>query len=219
MPPFDQSRYQVRFDWGRDGLTRLAAADVVVVVDVLGFSTSVVDVVERDGRCAAETFRAPLIGGPPREGLPHDGLPLAEAAARSGAITWVGALRNASAVADAVLAEQRRRERRNSIAVLAAGNAAAGGDGPLRFAVEDQLGAGAVIDALAARGIDHSSPEAAAACESFRGLRGAVRHLLTAAASGQEMLDRGLRDEVAHAAEIDASMVVPVLRDGEFVAI
>ena len=32
MPaPFDQSRYQVRLDWGLDALARLAPADVVVV--------------------------------------------------------------------------------------------------------------------------------------------------------------------------------------------
>ena len=33
--PFDQSRYQVRLEWGVDGLARLAPSDVVIVVDVL----------------------------------------------------------------------------------------------------------------------------------------------------------------------------------------
>jgi 2-phosphosulfolactate phosphatase len=91
-------------------------------------------------------------------------------------------------------------------------------EAPLRFAVEDQLGAGAVVDALGALGIDHTSPEAAAAGESFRGLRSAVRHLLTASGSGQELLDRGSRDEVLNAAAVDAAKLVPVLRDGAFVA-
>ncbi|PZO55635.1 MAG: phosphosulfolactate phosphohydrolase, partial [Leifsonia xyli] len=46
MPsPFDQSTYQVRLDWGGAGLARLAAADVVVVVDVLRFSSIVIDAV------------------------------------------------------------------------------------------------------------------------------------------------------------------------------
>lgn len=39
--PFDQSRYQVRMEWGTSGLERVAASDVVVVVDVLRFSSTV----------------------------------------------------------------------------------------------------------------------------------------------------------------------------------
>jgi len=102
--------------------------------------------------------------------------------------------------------------------VLAAGELASrASDAPLRFAVEDLLGAGAVIDALGALGIDHTSPEAAAACEAYRGLRPAVRHLLTASGSGQELIDRDARDEVLSAARVDAAASVPALRDGVFV--
>ncbi|MGO7984151.1 hypothetical protein ACC691_40650, partial [Rhizobium johnstonii] len=74
--------------------------------------------------------------------------------------------------------------RRAFIAVIAAG-ARDGLD--TRFCVEDLLGAGAVIDALASVGIDYSSPEAAAACAAFTGLRGAVTHLATASATAQEL--------------------------------
>ena len=39
-PWFDQSGHRLRFDWGAGGLTRLApASDVVVIVDVLRFTT------------------------------------------------------------------------------------------------------------------------------------------------------------------------------------
>ena len=125
----------------------------------------------------------------------------------------VGGIRNAGAVAAAVLAEQERRGVRTSVAVIAVGDPAGTS---LRFTVEDLLGAGAVIAALADRGIDHSSPEAAAACESFRGLRRATRHLLTASGSGRSLADRV--DVVHAAAAADASTVVPVLRDGVFAA-
>ena len=213
--PFDQQRYQVRHDWGVEGLRRLAPADVVVVVDVLRFSTTVTDAVAR-----GET--------PPLDASAHavslNGAAVA-AAAETGATVLLGCLRDARAVADAVLDIQRRRAERTSIAVIAAGELAGRQPGaPLRFAVEDQLGAGAVIDALGTVGIDHTSPEAAAACEAFRGLRGAVRHLLTASASGQELLGRtdrtqaASRDEVLNAAAVDAASVVPVLREGRFVA-
>ena len=69
------------------------------------------------------------------------------------------------------------------------------------------------------RGIDHTSPEAAAAGEAFRGLRAATRHLLAASGSGQELAERGAHDEVRAAAELDASTAVPVLREGVFVAL
>jgi 2-phosphosulfolactate phosphatase len=148
-----------------------------------------------------------------------NGAAVARAAADAGATVLLGCLRNAGAVADAVLDVQRRRAERTSVTVLAAGERTGrAADAPLRFAVEDQLGAGAVIEALGTRGIDHTSPEAAAACEAFRGLRGAVRHLLTASGSGQELLDAGARDEVLNAAAVEAASVVPVLRDGVFVA-
>lgn len=51
---------------------------------------------------------------------------------------------------------------RFTVAVIAADEPRQGGE--LRFAVEDLLAAGAVIDALAAVGINYCSPEAAAAC-------------------------------------------------------
>ena len=126
---------------------------------------------------------------------------IAEKAAAAGSLVLRGGLRNASAIGEAVLAEQHRRAERTSIAVIACGGADADG---ARFAVEDLLGSGAVIDALAVRGIDHTSPEAAAACEAFRGLRPAVRHLLTASGTGQAWLDAGRRDEVLAAASLDA---------------
>lgn len=190
---FDQSRYQVRLEWGAEGLARLAPADVVVLVDVLQSTSELAD-------AAARGEKTPV---------PAELVTAAEAA--GGAVVLAGSLRNASAVAREVMAEQRRRGQRTSIAVVALGDAG-------RFTVEDQFGAGAVVDALGALGIDHTSPESAAACEAFRGLRRALRHLLTASGSGQRLLDADRRDEVLTAAQIDAVEAVPVLRDGLFVA-
>ena len=36
LHPYDQSTYQIRLEWGVDGLGRLAPADIVVLVEVLG---------------------------------------------------------------------------------------------------------------------------------------------------------------------------------------
>lgn len=210
--PFDQSRYQVRFEWGVDGLARLEDSEVVVVVDVLRFSSTVVARLD-----AGETV--PLDAAAQAVLLNGAAVAHAAAALDHAPLVVLGSLRNAAAVAAAALADQHRRGARTSIAVIAAGELVSDADGaPLRVAVEDLLGAGAVIDALSTLGVDHTSPEAAAACEAFRGLRGAVRHLLTASGSGQDLIERGLRDQVLAASEVDASASVPALRSGVFTA-
>lgn len=96
-----------------------------------------------------------------------------------------GALRSADAVARWSLERQAELGGRFVIAVVAAG--ARQPDGSLRFAVEDLLAAGAVIDAIAGLGIDHQSPEAAAAAAAYAGLRNATRHLVTASVSAREL--------------------------------
>ncbi|WP_243233383.1 2-phosphosulfolactate phosphatase [Microbacterium sp. CIAB417] len=218
MPqPFDQSTYQVRFEWGLPGLARLAAADVVVVVDVLRFSSTLPDVVA----AGVEVQLADAMT------WSSNGAAVVASAAADSATVLVGGLRNASAVARAVMAIQDRRQRRTSVAVIAAGEVTP--DGGLRFAVEDQLGAGAIIAALGDLGIDHTSPEAAVAAESARGLRRALRHLLSASGSGRELVDgvastarmeaSGIAPvTTAAAAELDAIDLVPTLVDGRFVA-
>jgi 2-phosphosulfolactate phosphatase len=209
--PFDQSSYQVRLEWGADGLARLDASDVVVVVDVLRFSSTVIRALERGERFPMDAAaRAVSING----------ADVAERAAANCPVVLLGGLRNAAAAADAVLAMQEQRGSRTSVAVIACGERESRDpSGSIRFAVEDLLGAGAVISALTDLGIDHSSPEAAAAGESFRSLRGAMRHLLAASGSGRELAEAGRADEVAAAAAVDAASVVPVLRDGVFIAL
>ena len=234
---FDQSSYQVRFDWGIEGLERLHPADVIVVVDVLRFSTAATSAVEA-GRVI------PLLAG-----LSRNGAPIAHAAAAQtprGATVLLGSLRNRTAVADAIVRAQLARGGRVSVAVIAAGERAPRSApvpmllGPLtpdtrervaragaaaeraaavtpRFSVEDLLGAGAVIDALIARGFDPCPPEAAVAAEGFAALQRGVGHLIGASGSGRELTAAGLGADVAHAAELDASTAVPVLRGEQFV--
>ena len=210
-----QANYQVRLDWGMPGLERLAPAHVVVVVQTLGLSARAIGAAEQGG--ADEVV--------PADADADAADRVALAAAERGAHVVVGGIRNAAAVAAHVLAVQHDRADRTSIAVVAVGQPAVvtGGsttagenDSDLRFAVEDLLGAGAVIAALGDLGIDHASPDAAVAAEGFRALRGAVRHLLTASGTGRLLADAGERDTVLAAAERDAASVVPVLREGAY---
>lgn len=215
MPsPFAQSSYQVRFEWGVDGLARLAPADVVVVVDVLRFSSTMADAV---GEQPVALDRARIWSS--------NGAAVADAASRVGGVVLLGGIRNATATARAVMTLQERSGERTSVSVIAGGELTP--EGRLRFAVEDQLGAGAIIAALSDLGIDHSSPEAAGSAESFRALRRGLRHLLIGSGSGRELVDgvastaRMLADgirpaTVAEAAELDAVDAVPMLRNGVF---
>lgn len=223
-------------EWGAAGLRESGRqADVVVVVDVLSFSTAVSVAVDRGvivhphrynddyAPRVAERLGARLAGGrgeavslsPPslagltpgeRVVLPSpNGAGLCLDAAATGATVVAGCLRNASAVG-AWLALQPRRA-----VVIAADEHWR--DGKPRFAVEDLLGAGAVLDALPD---DALSAEAQVAVGAFRSARSRLVDLLRSCTSGRELAARGYAHDVRWAADLDASAYVPVLVDGAF---
>lgn len=242
--PFDQRGHRLRFDWGLDGLRRLApSSGAVVVVDVLRFTTCVDVAVDRGGvvlpyrwrDAGAEAFAAEhgaelagrredpatpwslsptdLGGLPPgtRLVLPSpNGSALSFAALDCGARrVLAGCLRNASAVARALRDEP-------AVAVIASGELAGEGSVP-RPAVEDLLGAGAVLAAAGPPG--DASPEARAAVAAFRAAADDDLHgWLRASASGRELITRwAYDDDVATAAAHDVSDAVPELVDGAYV--
>lgn len=128
-------------------------------------------------------------------------------------------------MARACLAEQHARGGRTSIAVIPAlgvGASAEASQTSTRFAVENLLAAGAIVGALSALGTDHTSPEAAAACEAFHGLRRAVGHLVTASGTARAFdhtPDAAPPLPPTDAARVDATTLVPVLRGGAIVAL
>lgn len=126
----------------------------------------------------------------------------------------VADLGSSAQVADWVLARQTEKGDRFSVAVVAAGESRP--DGAIRFAMEDLLVAGAVIDALAERGIDHCSPEAAAAAASFVGLRRAVKHLVAASETGQALASTGQAAAVAAASALATNAAPAVVTDFVF---
>lgn len=210
MSAFDQDRYQVRLGWGIDGVRGLAPADVYVVVDVLGTLTGVFDAV-RDAAAQDDPPRleALIAASGVLTEAGNDGAAslLAASSVDGGPVVLYAGLRNATATAKAVYAEQHRRAARTSIALIAAGR-----DG--RFAVEDQLGAGSVADALTTLGIDHSAPDVAVSTESFRSLRRAVTHLITASGAGLALEEAEAKDAVVAAARVDDVDHAILFRDG-----
>lgn len=110
---------------------------------------------------------------------------------------------SAEAAAQWILDRQAELGDRAVVAVVAAGT----DDG--RFAVEDFLAAGAVVDALSTLGIDSTSPEAAAASAAFEGLRNATLHLLSASVTGQGLE----REAIAAAKDAAVSTELRILRE------
>jgi 2-phosphosulfolactate phosphatase len=129
-------------------------------------------------------------------------------AATADGVVVAACLRNASAVA-----EWLRARAASPVTVIAAGERWP--DGSLRPALEDLLGAGAVLSALSADTADDLSPEAAAAAAVFRGTP-SVPDAVRRCASGLELAGAGFAEDVEIAVELDESDAVPVLRDGAF---
>ncbi len=221
-----QDGFSYRFDWGTAGVAALADCAVLVVVDVLRFTTAVTIAAER-GIAVTPT---------PERHDTHDGSSLRSSfirshagtelalwslngarvsldAAATGATVVAACLRNSTAAAHraALLADGR------PIGVIAAGERWP--DGSLRPAEEDLLGAGAVLRALDPAGSltePCCSPAARAARAAFIDAEPLVLDLLTATASGRELWERNLGDDVREAARVDIGDGVPVLDAGTF---
>lgn len=115
--------------------------------------------------------------------------------------TLAGSLRNAQAVARYADKLGRR------IGVIAAGERWPGG--LLRPALEDLLGAGAVIAHLPGS----LSPEAALALAGFQQMEATILDALQRCGSGKELIGRGFAEDVQLAGQINVSDAVPRLID------
>lgn len=81
------------------------------------------------------------------------------------------------------------------------------------------MGSGAILAALAARGLQHlMSPEASAAADLFDACRDVVLDPLRSCVGGQELIAKGFAGDVEVAGALNVSNVVPVLVDGSFSA-
>jgi 2-phosphosulfolactate phosphatase len=112
-----------------------------------------------------------------------------------------GSLRNAQAVAGYAGKLGRR------IGVIAAGERWPGG--LLRPALEDLLGAGAIIAHLSGS----LSPEAALALAGFQQMEATIIDALQGCGSGKELIRRGFAEDVQLAGQLNVSAAVPRLID------
>lgn len=220
MGVFSQEGYQLKLEWGPEGVDALRDCDVLVVVDVLSFTTSVDLVVSNGGQvrpsrwkpASGKTLRpASLVDTTGLVELPSpNGSHLCFLAAETGAHVLAACLRNASSVA------KRAQELGETIGVIPGGerwgldilNSGPREFGPLRPCVEDYLGAGAVLAALSG----NPSPEAQLAAAAFRNTD--VATAVRECGSGRELIENGHAADVELAVEIGVSDAAPVLVEG-----
>jgi len=238
---WDQHGFRARCEWGPEGARQLAeTSDVIVVVDVISSTTCITIGCEQGALVYPYRFKdssaeeyAKSLGASlavhreavdslhpyslsprtftkakPGEKivLPSpNGATIALTAAAAGKPVLAGCLRNAEAVARAA------RSLGDVVTVIAAGERWFMTDDSLRPALEDQVGAGAILAHL-----DDLSPEAQSAVAIFEDARGDLLNRLMNCSSGREVSARGYDDDVQMAGEIEVSTTVPILRDGAF---
>ncbi|MBD2123637.1 2-phosphosulfolactate phosphatase [Trichocoleus sp. FACHB-262] len=229
---FNQSHFEIRCEWGVRGVEQLAPiSDVVIIVDVLSFSTCVEIATSRGAivfpylwnhdtaEAFAKSVDAELAGKRGSHSLYSLSpvslsqipcgtrlvLPSPNGSTLSLATgatpTLAGCLRNSRAVALAAMNYGQW------IAVIPAGEKWQ--DGSLRPCWEDLVGAGAIISQLQG----HCSPEAEMAVSAYRQAEPNLRCLLEKCGSGQELIGKGFAADVDLAAELNVSEAIATLRD------
>jgi 2-phosphosulfolactate phosphatase len=118
--------------------------------------------------------------------------------------TLTACLRNCRAVASAAAKYGPR------VAVIPAGER--WDDGSLRPAFEDWVGAGAIISNLKGS----LAPEARAALSAYLNLKHDLSRTLKQCGSGRELIERGFEQDVEIASELDVSGCAPTLVDNAY---
>ncbi len=264
---YDQSAYQISLKWGQRGAADSARRTgihqkIVVIVDVLSFSSAVVTAVHFGGSvipCRNEAEAkiivqarndATVLVAVKRElavpgefsispvsfmSLPAGFtivLPTLNGAncslvAASDSTVVVGCLLNAKAVAN-YINNQLSQNPDIDITILACGERweRPHPEGDLRFAIEDYIGAGAILSELQALRWKTEtapfSPEAKLCAEAFRSLDSnsksqvRLKELLLNCGSGRELINRGYMQDVQHASMLNSYNSVPILRGDTF---
>ncbi len=226
--PIYQDGYDIRCEWGEQGASEIAArVDCCVIVDTLSFS-SCVDIAASRGcllfprkpdddpdayaasigaecaqkRGAGRYSLSPvtLADIPPgtRLVLPSPNGSALTGKARARRI-FAGCLRNACAIAEAI---------EGTAVIVAAGERWP--DGTLRPAIEDWIGAGAIISHCTGT----KSPEAQLAEAAFLAVAEQLETVVRTSASGNELVTRGYAHDIAPCAALNVSSCVPELLDG-----
>lgn len=229
-----QSAFNRRFEWGPTSAALLSAG-ITIIVDVLRFTSAVEAATSRGAvvfpyrwsdngaQDYARSLDAQLANGSQPDGpslspisllvlepedrvvLPSpNGATCALLAAQAGSTVLASCLRNAEAVGHALVGHD------GPITVVACGERWP--DATLRPALEDLLGAGAVLSKLGGR----PSGDALSAIAAWLDAEHRVDETIRSCSSGVELERKGASRDVAYCSQVNVSGVVPVLVSGAF---
>jgi len=233
---FDQAEYDLRCEWGVEGLLALQSiSNAVVIVDVLSFSTAV-DIALSKGasvlpyrwkddsakRFAAE--KGAVLAGGRRGGSEYTLSPASLRSIPAGTLLVLPSP-NGSTLAcgtsgvpvftaclrNAPAVAKQAAAHGSRIAVIPAGEQ--WHESTLRPCLEDLVGAGSVLAELTGT----ASPEAEMAIAAFARFRQNLGGALLGCVSGKELVERGSALDVELAAEYAVSSVVPILKREQFI--
>lgn len=234
---YNQSEFDIKCEWGNNGIKELSpVSDVIIIVDVLSFSTCVDIAVSQSAVVYPYKYKddsaieyAKLLGAElasserskncfslspvSLQNIPAGTklvLPSPNGATLSLAAESMhaicGCLRNAKAVAEYAM------NIGNKISVIPAGERWLD-DSSLRSSFEDLLGAGAIISYLNGS----LSPESKSALAVFESMKNSLPDEIKKCSSGKELIGRGFEEDVSLACELNVSDCVPLLKDKSYI--
>jgi len=233
MMIFNQSEFDLRCEWGIYGVTQLAPiSDVVIIVDVLSFSTCVEIATNRgaiifpyrwqdDTAIAYARSVNAILASRQRTAsvgysLSPSSLNQIPAGTRLVLPSPNGATLSLQTGKTPTLAGCLRNCQAiaefaqscgTKIALIPAGEKWK--DGSLRPSLEDAIGTGAILSYLGGK----LSPEAKAAVATFQMFRADLPLALSQCSSGKELISRGFSADIELAADLNVSNCVPIYRD------
>ncbi len=234
---YNQTEFDIRVEWGIKGVEQLApVSDVIILVDVLSFSTSV-DIATSNGAIVypytwkdqravdyAKSIDAELANSNRKT---TQGYSLSPSSLKSItqntrlilpspngstlSLSTGNTLTLCGCLRNAKVVAEYASKMGKNIAVIPAGERWQK-DGTLRPAFEDLLGAGAIVSYLEGA----LSPESKVALAVFSSLQEQILEELKNCSSGKELIERGFEADVVLASKLNVSKTVPVLLKGAY---
>lgn len=234
---FNQQEFEIRLEWGIRGVEELAPiSDVVIIVDVLSFSTSV-DIATNNGalifpyksRDETASSYADTIGAlvaTSRRSL-SDGFSLSpqslvdiKAGAKlvlpspNGSTLTLATGKTPTICGcfrNAKAVAEYAMQVGHKIAVIPAGERWE--DNSLRVAYEDLLGAGCIISFLKGS----MSPESKSALVAYSAFQNTLLTEVKACNSGKELIEMGFETDIDLACQVNCSNNIPLLQNGYYI--